>query len=123
MSTFGKKALVWWDYEDHTKLNVIRYMHTSLELQLKLLEKWYPIGMQFRKNKPDAANIHALFWQKDRIYKIIGYKQYINYWAIEYDLSGQVYNNNLINPVLTIPLKEHIITIQRENKLEKLFRK
>lgn len=64
MSTFGKKSLGWWNYEDHSKLNVVRYNHTPIELQLSILEKWYPIGLLFRKSYTSA-----------RIYKIIGYKQ------------------------------------------------
>ena len=43
MSTFGKKALSNWDYT-HTKENTMRFNKTPLELQLKILEKWYPIG-------------------------------------------------------------------------------
>jgi len=111
MSTFGKKSLGWWNYEDHSKLNVVRYNHTPIELQLSILEKWYPIGLLFRKSYTSA-----------RIYKIIGYKQISNIWLIEYDLSGVIFDS-LVNPVLIIPLSEHIITIKRNNKLEKLFRK
>lgn len=43
MSTFGKKALNNWDYT-HTKENMMRFNKTPIELQLQILEKWYPIG-------------------------------------------------------------------------------
>jgi hypothetical protein len=38
MSTFGKKALIKWDYD----LDIRRYNNTPKEMQLKILEKWYP---------------------------------------------------------------------------------
>jgi hypothetical protein len=44
MSTFGRKSLVWWDYENRSKENAIRFNHSPMDIQLSILEKWYPIG-------------------------------------------------------------------------------
>lgn len=44
MSTYGKKILNNWDYEQSYD-QVERYNKTSKELQLEILNKWYPIGM------------------------------------------------------------------------------
>jgi hypothetical protein len=41
MSTFGKKALVFWNYESN---ETNRFSKTPVEIQLQILEKWYPIG-------------------------------------------------------------------------------
>lgn len=46
MSTFGNKALVWWDYHNMTSDNAKRYNKTPEDIQLKILQKWYPIGMK-----------------------------------------------------------------------------
>jgi len=40
-----KEALTWWNYHDSDRAAVLRFNLTPKELQLKILEKWYPIGM------------------------------------------------------------------------------
>ena len=49
MSTFGKKALVFWDY-DSNETN--RFSKTPIEIQLQILEKWYPIGWRCKFFSP-----------------------------------------------------------------------
>ena len=44
MSTFGKKALLNWNYNSGQTL---RYFSTDKELQLEILKKWYPVGENF----------------------------------------------------------------------------
>lgn len=44
MSTFGKKALLSWNYNSGDSL---RYVNTDKEIQLEILKKWYPIGEKF----------------------------------------------------------------------------
>lgn len=41
MSTYGKKALIDWDY---SKVDVKRFLKSDKNLQLEILKKWYPIG-------------------------------------------------------------------------------
>lgn len=123
MSTFGKKALVWWDYDDHSKGNAIRYLHTPLELQLKILEKWYPFGLRFKKDK-GWGPLH----QNNTIYEIIGYQQFQTFWGINAKIiegGRSIYfkSDDFINPVTILVEEESVKTIKREYKLERILRK
>lgn len=117
MSTFGTQALVWWDYEDHSKINAIRYLHTPLDLQLKILEKWYPIGIRFRKE--------SSWGSKPPIHEIIGYQQFQTFWGINAKLiEGRDYRKgDFINPVTILIEEESSKTLKREYKLERILRK
>ena len=122
MSTFGKKALVWWDYDDHSKGNAIRYLHTPLDLQLKILEKWYPLGLRFKKDK-GWGPLH----QDNTIYEIIGYKQFQTFWGINAKIiegRSSVYfkSDDFINPVTILVEEDSVKTIRREYKLERILR-
>jgi hypothetical protein len=44
MSTFGKRAIKKWDYNGD-KFQANRFNKSPKEIQLAILEKWYPIGM------------------------------------------------------------------------------
>jgi hypothetical protein len=44
MSTFGKKALLSWDYNSDDKQ---RFLNSNEDIQLEILKKWYPIGEKF----------------------------------------------------------------------------
>jgi len=124
MSTFGKKALVWWDYEDHSKINAVRYLHTPLDLQLKILEKWYPIGLRFRRDK-GWGPLH----KDSTIYEIIGYQQFQTFWGINSriiegrDYSLRTPQGSFINPVTILVEEDSVRTIKREYKLERILRK
>ena len=124
MSTFGKKALVWWDYEDHSKINAVRYLHTPLDLQLKILEKWYPIGLRFRRDK-GWGPLH----KDSTIYEIIGYQQFQTFWGINSriiegrDYSLRTPQGIFINPVTILVEEDSVRTIKREYKLERILRK
>lgn len=124
MSTFGKKALVWWDYEDHSKINAVRYLHTPLDLQLKIIEKWYPIGLRFRRDK-GWGPLH----KDSTIYEIIGYQQFQTFWGINSriiegrDYSLRTPQGIFINPVTILVEEDSVRTIKREYKLERILRK
>lgn len=117
MSTFGKKSLVWWDYDNHSKENATRFNHTPEEIQLNILEKWYPIGMRFKKDES---------FRSDTIYKIKGYIKMYNGWTVDFESvvpSKYFYTSSKnINPVFIIPERDCIIPLKREYKLERLFR-
>ena len=122
MSTFGRKALVWWDYDDHSKGNAIRYLHTPLDLQLKILEKWYPLGLRFKKDK-GWGPLH----QDNTIYEIIGYQQFQTFWGINAKIiegRSSVYfkSDDFINPVTILVEEDSVKTIRREYKLERILR-
>jgi len=120
MSTFGKKSLVWWDYDNHSKENATRFNHTPEEIQLKILEKWYPIGMIFKKDDGFGKRI-------DIIYKIEGYVKMYQGWTIAFEPvepNKYLYSSNKnINPVFIMPEKDCLIPLKREYKLEKILRK
>jgi hypothetical protein len=125
MSTFGKKSLIWWDYDDHSKGNAIRYLHTPLDLQLKILEKWYPIGLRFTKDKGWGS-----LYQDSTIYKIIGYQQFQTFWGINAQIiEGRDYrplnqqSGDFINPVTILVEEDSVKIIKREYKLERILRK
>jgi hypothetical protein len=41
MSTYGKKALIDWNYSE---VDVSRFLKSPKNLQLEILQKWYPLG-------------------------------------------------------------------------------
>ena len=50
MSTYGKKALSYWNYEGASeKEELARYNSTPHNLQEELLKKWFPVGMTCEK--------------------------------------------------------------------------
>jgi len=60
MSTFGKKSLVWWDYKNHARDNVRRFTFTPKDFQLKILQKWYPIGMTMYEHTYSKTNYYKI---------------------------------------------------------------
>ena len=66
MSTFGKKAIKYWDYQ-YTEDKAMTFNKTPIETQLEILEKWFPIGMPCVK--------YDRFFKKydDKKYEIVGY--------------------------------------------------
>jgi len=121
MSTFGRKALVWWDYEDNSKQNVMRFNHTDLDIQLKILEKWYPIGARCREKEKFTYRTPRPDGGYD--WEIIGYSKTVGGW---YTLEVKWVNDMSINRESTIiPLRaeinpEDIKRIKREAKLSRL---
>lgn len=108
MSTFGKKALIWWDYHNYERENIRRYMSTPHSLQLKILEKWYPIGM-----------IVQVSTEK---YEIINHVLTLRGYEIELkNLNEDIRLKLIRNPLTVTPLKSEIIQLKRHYKLEKLF--
>jgi len=114
MSTYGRKSLVWWDFDDHSKISAIRYNHTPKEVQLKILQKWYPIGLTFTKY------YLAGFWNrssKRSKYIITKHVESSAGWFIEYeDLDGGILMNLLkydpINPIMIdvdVDFRRHFI--------------
>lgn len=111
MSYFGKKSLIWWDYEDHTKENALRYIHTNEELQLNILKKWYPKSMLFMKKNDDST------------YRVENYKLVNHAWLVEYQ--KEVYNKihfDTINPVLILPLPESVLPLKRGYRLDRILK-
>ena len=115
MSYFGKKALVWWDYNEHSKEKASRYANSNPEMQLEILNKWYPKGMKFRKMRDD------------RVYEITNYIQIQKIWFIEYNVVAEITHEKFqysqyMNPVIIIPLEEFSNPLKRNNKIDRLLK-
>jgi hypothetical protein len=115
MSTFGKKSLVWWDYQNsHSRDNVIRYNHTPVELQLEILSKWYPIGMQV---KVDSRYL----------YKIVDYVEVnmANVWYLKLEVIDPTHRFVLDvitkHPLQIKPLDGEITQLRRDIKINRLL--
>jgi hypothetical protein len=116
MSTFGKKALVYWNYELNDGL---RFNKTPLSLQLEILEKWYPIGYRCKFIDPGTGTRDFIYEIKEYLLKVGGFYTILvepitldHYWPIALK---EGYN----------PLKLDVIDkqiLKREYKLEKLLK-
>lgn len=121
MSTFGRKSLVWWDYEDHSREAALRFNHTPTITQLSILEKWYPIGSKCYAHRSWSGN-------KEFNYEVTGYEKrntfYDNYvvkikLALPIDrLNGKI---ETLNPVRLVISPDDMIKIKRESKLIRIL--
>lgn len=109
MSTFGKKALVFWNYDSNEQ---DRFNKTPVEIQLKILEKWYPIGWRC---KFFASTYNIEYEIKDYILHVGGFYTILLEQRITITTLKSGYN----------PLKLDIIDkqiLQREYKLERILK-
>ena len=113
MSYFGKKALRWWNYYDHSKEQFIRFNNSTKEIQLGILKKWYPIGTPF---KLTSLGIYykSIFYIKD--YKLNQNGVYNIEYIDNFSKSKEK------NPILINVDDEFIKSIKREYKIEKLLK-
>ena len=77
MSTFGRKALIWWDYHTRDRAALLRFNNTPKPLQLQILEKWYPIGSMVGLGDGKYN------------YKIVEYVQHLAYWHVRVELVAE----------------------------------
>ena len=113
MSTFGNKALIWWDYHTRDRATLLRFNATPKNLQIKILEKWYPIGMKVGLG-PDRYN-----------YEIIEYVQHLTYWSVRVVLKA---DGSLMdkmqserNPLGLHPSPDWEKQLKRQYKLDRLL--
>lgn len=111
MSTYGKKALIKWDYLTRESL---RFNHTNIDTQLSILQKWYPIGMQVNI----WSNIRDNWNNYDR-YSIIGYRKQLTHYMIEIINKDNVVMG--LHPINIKPTDEWIKVNTREDKLNDLL--
>ena len=118
MSTFGKRALNKWDYT-HTKENMMRFNKTPIELQLQILEKWYPIG-----TKCEKWSWLLKKYEGERVIKsytlMVG-----NYYNIEttndFIIKEKFFKmNDTYHPLQLKPNDNEILRILREDKFKRL---
>ena len=114
MSTFGKRALKKWDYHGD-KFQANRFNKSPKEVQLAILEKWYPVGMTcLRKD-------HTGFWQEG--YTITGYSEHLTYYSIETTRNWLIGNmksvqHGTFQPLVLKPDENWQKTQKRDQKLE-----
>lgn len=76
MSTYGKKALSYWDYEGASeKEEMARYNSTPHNLQEELLKKWFPVGMTCEKTSRGTERYYGS-------YVVSGYMKYGYGWRL-----------------------------------------
>jgi hypothetical protein len=76
MSTYGNKALSYWNYEGaHAKEEMARYNNTRHNLQEELLKKWFPVGMTCEKTSIGAEKYYGS-------YVVTGYVKYGYGWRL-----------------------------------------
>lgn len=112
MSTFGKKALLNWDYDS---IDYLRYNHTPKNIQLKILEKWYPLNSIFQYYTPFDKEKKG---NGVRV-KIIEHVETQSCWFIKFKYNFNDENeSNPVNPLRLKPNKDFL----REIKLEKILK-
>ncbi len=122
MSTFGKKSLCWWDYDNHSRENAVRYSHTPKELQLKILEMWYPVGATFK-----ITTKHTHYTIISDLFEIKSYVEQNGTWCIDYehvDIGKRVARFRTItpiNPVYIAMESETLVPLKRGFRLDKLL--
>jgi len=115
MSTFGKKAINRWDYT-YSKENLDRFRKSPVEIQLQILEKWYPIGMVCEKWE------WLLKKYSDNKHTINGYTLMPGeYYKIETtSYIGGYKMNNVFNAIELKPTEQERLRILREENLKRL---
>jgi hypothetical protein len=97
MSTFGKKALEAWDYDSKDKH---RFVASPKNIQLAILEKWYPIG----ENGYIISSMTEIH--------ITSYAEYTGYYAVFIeDNNGYSMSTNPLN--IKLPIFERDIIIEK----------
>ena len=127
MSTFGKKYLRKWNYFNHTMVEKKRFNSTSIDFQLELLKKWYPIGMKVHKVSVRSAYPEDDKHQYDTdVYTIIEHVGGMGYHMVRIKSDVEIFlypgrsegyvidNRHALN---VVPIKEEL----RDMKLKKLF--
>ena len=115
MSTFGNKALVWWNYHQRDRATLLRFNATDKDFQLQLLNKWYPIGMMVGLGSRDDK------YQ----YEIVEYIEHITWWSVKviWRVDGSIMNGmqSTRNPLSLYPSPDWEKKIKREHKISRIL--
>jgi hypothetical protein len=113
MSTFGKKSLVWWDYHKRDRETIRRFNSTPKDIQLQILEKWYPIGM--------LCGLHDGRFN----YKLVEYVEFQNHYGVKVELIAE---NSILDkmnttkcPLTLIPDPNYERLLKRQSKLQRIL--
>jgi hypothetical protein len=113
MSKFGNKALIWWDYHTCDRSALLRFNATPKDIQLKILEKWYPIGMKVGLGDGRYN------------YEIVEYLERLNFLTVRvsFKAEGSLMDKMTSdrNPLGLYPSPDWEKQIKRQSKLDRLF--
>lgn len=134
MSKFGKKAISYWNW---TESDLSRWDKTPKEIQLQLLEKWYPIGMKgfedflLNFSNVNKTKIHIHRSGKSSILEITGYVEYQCVWQLKVSyktnftpvgsFGGVQKFSKELHPLKFKPTDEFKSEIMRDLKLQSIF--
>ena len=121
MSTLGKKAITNWEYQ-YSEEKFQRFNRTPIEIQLEILEKWYPIGMPCFKYDKFFKKYSSI------LYEVVGYNSVGAGTISQLELvkhlvlNGITYKESvLIHPIFFKPSDEWIKQMNRDKKLNDLL--
>lgn len=113
MSTFGNKALIWWNYHKRDRQELIRFNSTPKDFQLQILQKWYPIGMMVGLGDDKYQ------------YEVVDYVEHLTYWSIKviWRVEGSLMNNmtSTRNPLSLFPSPDWERQIKRQYKISRIL--
>jgi hypothetical protein len=117
MSTFGKKALIWWDYDvcKQEKPDLNRFNNSPENIQLSILEKYYPIGME--------CKVWRNMWnvEESKInYFIRNYEKLQAGYRLRLSTSGIVMSDTY-HPMRVCPTDNWRTMLKRESKLDRIL--
>jgi len=122
MSTFGKKALVWWNYEDHKDLG--RFNNTPSDIQLSILEKWYPIGFRChaRTNYYGKWGVTSSTYTIDSyVETLAGYRVVVRLQMDTPDTPYAKVPDDKKHPMMLCPTDDYRQMIKRNSKLNRIL--
>jgi hypothetical protein len=102
----------------------MRFNNSPKDIQLGILEKWYPIGMKVNRWTTYSTTPSM----GTNIYTITGYKDTLAGYRVVIDSSGIVNGEMIIfmespnHPMLLSPVDEWFKMIRREGKLNRLLK-
>ena len=112
MSTFGNKALIWWDYHTRGRDALLRFNSTPKDIQLQILQKWYPIGMKIGLGDGRYN------------YEISEHTEHMTFWNVKVVLKAEssIMNNmsSNRNPLALFPDPLWEKQIKRQQKITRL---
>ena len=108
MSTYGKKALIEWEYYGkNTQLEITRFNNTTHNIQEEILKRWYPIEFTCQKTSKGSTEYYGQ-------YKVINHVKLGYGWRVEViDEKGYI---SIVHPGNLMPDKRW----NRDQKLKEL---
>lgn len=114
MEKFETEALAAWDYGSHSVETARKFLNTEKELQLSILEKWFPLEQRCGK-----WSLHRQA-PVDGEYTITGYADKGNFWSVRLKPEGKD-NEIEENPAYIIMPEDFTRREARDGALNKLF--